>query len=223
MLAVIVQRRRADRLQLASSQRRLEDVGRVDRALRRARADQHVQLVNEQHAVARALDLLDHLLQPLLELAAVLRSRDQRTDVQRQQPLALQRLRHVARRNVLSQPFDHRRLAHARLADQHRIVLRPPRQNLNDPLNLLRSPDHRIQRPRPRSRGQVEAQLIDRRCPRRRARPRAAARACPGARRGWTTLRENSRRLRADSLQIDAQRLQHARRNALALADETQQ
>ena len=52
VLAVLVERRRADRLQLAARQRRLEDVRRVDRALGRARADERVQLVDEEHAVA---------------------------------------------------------------------------------------------------------------------------------------------------------------------------
>ena len=48
VLAVLVQRRRADGLQLAARQRRLEDVGGVDRAFGRARADERVQLVDEE-------------------------------------------------------------------------------------------------------------------------------------------------------------------------------
>ena len=52
VLAVLVERGRADALQLAARQRRLEDVGRVDRALGRAGADERVQLVDEQDAVA---------------------------------------------------------------------------------------------------------------------------------------------------------------------------
>ena len=71
VLAVLIQRGRADRLQLAPGQHRLQDRGRVDRALRRARADQRVQLVDEQDDVAAGPDLLEHLLQPLLEVTAV--------------------------------------------------------------------------------------------------------------------------------------------------------
>ena len=48
VLAVLVERGRADRLQLAAGERRLEDVGRVDRALGRAGADQRMQLVDEE-------------------------------------------------------------------------------------------------------------------------------------------------------------------------------
>src|SRR5260370_838342 len=51
VLAVLIQRRRADRLQLTAGQHRLEDRRRVDRALGGARSDQRVQLVDEQDDV----------------------------------------------------------------------------------------------------------------------------------------------------------------------------
>ena len=52
ILAVLLKRRRADDLQLAAAERRLEDVRRVDRALGRARADDRVQLVDEEDDAA---------------------------------------------------------------------------------------------------------------------------------------------------------------------------
>ena len=48
VLAVLVERRRADTAQLAAGEHRLEQVRRVDRALGRAGADDRVQLVDEQ-------------------------------------------------------------------------------------------------------------------------------------------------------------------------------
>jgi hypothetical protein len=48
VLAVLVERRRADRLQLAACERRLEDRRCVDRALGRAGADEVMELVDEQ-------------------------------------------------------------------------------------------------------------------------------------------------------------------------------
>src|SRR5437667_4043141 len=74
VLAVLVQRGGADRLDLAPRERRLEHVRRVDGAFGGAGADQRVQLVEEQDHVLRLADLLHHGLQPLLELAAVLRA-----------------------------------------------------------------------------------------------------------------------------------------------------
>ena len=47
VLAVLVERRRADAVQLPARQRRLEHVGRVDGALGAARTHQRVQLVDE--------------------------------------------------------------------------------------------------------------------------------------------------------------------------------
>jgi hypothetical protein len=43
------------------------------------------------------------------------------------------------------QPLRNRRLAHPRLADQHRIVLRPPRQHLHHPADLRIAPNHRVE------------------------------------------------------------------------------
>src|SRR5579872_3646997 len=81
VLAKFVERRSANRLQLTPRQGRLEDVGRVDRAFGGARADQRVELVNEQDAVAAVLDFLDDLLEALFELATVLGARYERPDV----------------------------------------------------------------------------------------------------------------------------------------------
>ena len=98
VLAVLVERGRADALELAAGERRLEDVRGVDRALGRAGPDERVQLVDEQDGVVGVAELLDDLLEALLELAAVLRAGDERADVERQDALVEQRLRHVARR-----------------------------------------------------------------------------------------------------------------------------
>ena len=54
VLAVLVERGRADAAQLAARERRLEHVGRVHRALGRAGADERVQLVDEQDDLALA-------------------------------------------------------------------------------------------------------------------------------------------------------------------------
>ena len=52
--AVLVERRRADRAQLAAREHRLQEVARRDRALRRAGADDRVQLVDEEDDLALA-------------------------------------------------------------------------------------------------------------------------------------------------------------------------
>jgi hypothetical protein len=124
MLAVFIERARTDTVQLAPRQRRLEQVGRVHRALGRARADHRVQFVDEQDDLAGGLlDFLEHGLEPLLELAAELGARDQRAHVERDQAAVLESLGHVAADDALGEALDNRGLAHARLANQHRVVL----------------------------------------------------------------------------------------------------
>ena len=123
MLAVLIQRGGPHAVQFAPRQRRLQQVGRIHRPVALAGSDQGVHLVDEQDD--RALgggDLVQHRLQPLLELAAILGPGDQGTHVQRQQLALLQRFRHVALDDALGQSLDHGGLADARFADQDRVV-----------------------------------------------------------------------------------------------------
>ena len=158
VLAVLVERRRADRAQLAAGEHRLEQVGGVDRALGGARADDRVQLVHEQDDLAAGvLDLLEDGLQALLELAAVLRAGEQRADVERDHAAVAQRLGDVAVDDALGEALDDRGLADAGLADQHRVVLRAAREDLDDAADLVVAADDRVElalarRPRVRSR-----------------------------------------------------------------------
>ena len=136
------------RLQLAAGERRLERVGDVEPALAAALAgaDDGVDLVDEQHhAVLLGRDLLEDLLDPLLELAAVLRAGHHGVDRQLDEALVAQRLRHLAGDDALGEALDDRGLADARLADQHRVVLLAPGQHLDRRLDLLRAADHRVE------------------------------------------------------------------------------
>ena len=71
--AVLVERGGADHPQLPPGEERLEHVAGVHRALGGARADHGVELVDEgDHLALGVGDLLEHGLEALLELAAVL-------------------------------------------------------------------------------------------------------------------------------------------------------
>src|SRR4051812_6904038 len=122
VLAVLVESGGANRLQLAAGERRLEDACRVDRALGGTGAYEVVKLVDEENDVAALGDLLHHLLQALLELSAVLRTGDQRRQVERVDLLVLEQLGHLAARDPLGEALDDGGLADARLADQHGVV-----------------------------------------------------------------------------------------------------
>ena len=97
MLAIFVERRRADAMQLAARQRRLQEIGRIHRPLGLAGADQRVHLVDEQDDGAlRRGDLVEDGLQPLLEFAAIFGAGDERPHVEGEQLLVLEQFRHVA-------------------------------------------------------------------------------------------------------------------------------
>ena len=163
VLAVLVERRGPDRTQLAAREHRLQHVGGVDGALGRAGANDRVQLVDEDDQLALGGgDLLQHGLQPLLELTAVLRACEQGADVERPNTLALQPLGNVAGDDPLREALDDRGLADARVADQHRVVLRAPRQHLNDAPDLLVPADNGVELAGLGERGQVAAELLQR-------------------------------------------------------------
>ena len=163
VLAVLVERRGADDPELAPSQRRLEHVARVDRAFGGAGAHDGVQLVDEGDVLPFTVgQLLDHRLQPLLELAAELGAGEQLGDVERHQLAVAQRRGHVAVHDPLGQSLDDGGLADTGLADQHRVVLGPPRQYLHHPAHFFIAPDHGIELPPAREVGEVAGVPLER-------------------------------------------------------------
>src|SRR5262249_33296754 len=137
VLAVLVQRRGADALDLAAGQGRLEDVGGVDGALGAAGADEGVQLVDEQDGVLGPADLVHDRLDALLELAAVLGAGDHHRQVEHDDALVAEQLRDVAVHDELGQALDDGGLADAGLAEQYGVVLGTARQHLNDALDFV--------------------------------------------------------------------------------------
>ena len=161
VLAVLVERGGAHGLQLATGEGRLEDRRGVNGALGGTRTHEIVDLVDEQDDVAALADLLHHLLEALLELTAVLRARDQGGQIERVDLLAAQQLGHLTRRDALGQALHHGGLAHAGLADEHRVVLGAAGQDLHDPLDLLLATDHRVELAVLRHLGEVAAELVE--------------------------------------------------------------
>ncbi len=224
VLAVLVERGGADGLQLTAGQHRLEDRGGVDGALGRARTDEGVQLVDEQDDVAAGLDLLEHLLEALLEVAAVAAAGHQGAEVERVELLVVQRLGHVVGRDRLGQALDDGGLADAGLADEHRVVLGAARQDLHDALGLAGAPDHGVELLVARELGEVSAELVEHQRPRRGLLARstgggAGLLLAAGAR----VARQQLDDLLAHAAEIGAELDEHLRGDALALADQAEQ
>src|SRR5439155_27120372 len=105
VLAIFVEGRRADRLQLTTGEHRLEDRRRVDRALGSTRTDERVDLVDEQDDVAAGAELLQDLLQPLFEVTAITTAGHQSTEVEGVELLVLEVLRHLGLDDGLRESF----------------------------------------------------------------------------------------------------------------------
>ena len=223
VLAVLVERGGADGLQLATGQHRLQDRRGVDRALGGTRADERVQLVDEQDDVAAGADLLEHLLQALLEVTAVAGAGHQRAEVERVELLVLQRLGHLTVHDGLGQALDDGGLADAGLADQHRVVLGAPGQHLHDPLDFLLAADDRVELALQGGGGQVAAELVEHQ--RRRRGARLAAAASGAGFGGLLALVAGQQldHLLAHPGEVGAQLDQHLGGDALALADQAEQ
>ena len=92
-----------------------------------------MRFIDEQNdGLGRGLDFVDHLTQPVLELAFHARAGLQQADIQRAQRHVLQDRRNVAINDAPREPFHDGGLADAGLAGQDRIVLPPAHQDVDN-------------------------------------------------------------------------------------------
>src|SRR5258706_3333288 len=135
-LAIFTRRGGADALNFAARQSRLQDVGCVERTLRRSRAYQRVQLINKDDGILRLHQFLHDGLEALFKLAAIFRARDNQRKIERQDSFVGQERRNFAISNTLSQALYDCGLADPKLADQHGIVLRAAAEDLNHAIDF---------------------------------------------------------------------------------------
>ena len=146
VLAVLVERGRADHAQLAAGQHRLEHVAGVHRALGRARADDGVQLVDEGDDLAVGVgDLLEHRLEALLELAAVLGAGDHRARSSEMRRLFFRLSGTSPSTMRRARPSTMAVLPTPGLADEHGVVLGAPGEHLDDAADLVVAADDRVE------------------------------------------------------------------------------
>ena len=219
VLAVLIQRGGADGLQLAAGQHRLQDRGRVDGALGGTRPDEGVDLVDEQDDVATGADLLEHLLQPLFEVAAY---RDPATRAPRSSVYSCLSLM-VSGTSPLTifwaRPSTTAVLPTPGAPDQHRVVLGPAGQHLHDALDFLLPADHRVELALARALGQVAAELVKHQGGGRRGLGRRARR---GGLLALVSVQQLDDLL-AHAVQVGAELDQHLGGDTVALTDQAEQ
>jgi hypothetical protein len=101
-------------------------------------------LVDEQDGIGLVLERLEHALQTLLEVAAVLGAGQQRAHVQRIDIGLGQDLGHLLLDDAPGQALGNRSLADTGFAHQQRIVLAPAAQDLDHALDFVFATDQRI-------------------------------------------------------------------------------
>src|SRR5439155_852438 len=139
---------------------------RIYRGERGPGAHHRVRLVHEENEVRPLLQLADHVLDPILEHAAQHRAGHHRVHLQVHHLAVAQPHRHRFRLELdpARQPFGDRRLADARLADQHhRIGALPMAEDLQHLLNLLVPSEDRRQLVLPRKQVQVRREMLQER------------------------------------------------------------
>ena len=148
----------AHALELSPGERGLHHVAGVYGSLCSARADDGMYLVDEQDYLAlRLLDLVDHRLQPFLELSAKLGAGHHRTHLEGQDAPPLELFRDVSGDNALGQSLGDGGLADTCAADKHRVVLRAADQRLHGTGDLRVAAYDRVQLSIAGQLGQVDA------------------------------------------------------------------
>src|SRR5699024_6959106 len=153
-----------DHPQLTAGEHRLEHIAGIHRGVASGSgADDRVELIDERDDLAiGVLDLLEHGLEPFLELAAVLRPGDHGRQVEADERLVPQGFGHVSGDDPLGEAFDDGGLADAGITDEDRVVLRSAGEHLHDAAHLLVTADHRVELALACGGGEVDAELLER-------------------------------------------------------------
>ena len=163
VLAVLVERGGAHAVQLAAGERRLEHVAGIHRPVGLAGTDHRVQLIDEEDDLPFLLgEFVEDAFHALLEVAPIFRSGNERAHVEGQDALAAQSFRHLAIDDAKRQALDDGGLADAGLADQHRVVLGAPLQDLDSAPDLVITTDDGVEFARFGTGGQVDGVLVQR-------------------------------------------------------------
>ena len=95
--------------------------------------------------IGRLVSACDDGLEAFLEVAAESRAGEERARVEREDLGALEQIRDVVLEQPRGEPLGERRLPDAGIADEHRVVLAAPAENLHGALELGAAPDQRVE------------------------------------------------------------------------------
>ena len=123
-----------------------------------------MQFIDEENDILGPADLGHHSLDSLFKLAAVLGSGNHHRQVEDYNSPSPENFGDTAADNVLRKTFDNRSFSDARLAKKDGIVLGSTAQDLDHALDLIMTPDNRVQLALSCQLGQIPAKGIEGRC-----------------------------------------------------------
>src|SRR5215472_6914635 len=172
--------RGGDGTEFATRQRRFKQVRRIVLPRLPTRPDHGVSLVYKEDDWNRGcLDLGDHVLQAILELALDPGPSLEQAEIQRANLHSLQGWWNISRGNPSSETLDHSRLSYSRFTGENRVVLAAARENVDNLANFEIASQHRINLPRLGRRRKIDSELVES-CLRGRRRGRRRFLPSPG-------------------------------------------
>ena len=132
-------------LQFASRESRFHDVGGIDSSFSGTGSHNGVNFIDKQDVIGILRNLVQNVLKAFLKFTSVFGPRQHTRHIERDHPLGAQMGRHVPLGDHVGEPLDYCSLAYAWFANQTRVILGATGQDLNEPLHLAFTSDHRIQ------------------------------------------------------------------------------
>ena len=146
ILPVFIEGSGANAAQLPPGQHGFQDIARIHGPLGGTCPHYRVHLVDEEKDLPVGLgNFIQHAFEPFLEFPTELGACHQSTHIQGIEGLVLQGFRHVPCHNAAGQPLHNGGLAHARLTDEHRVVLGAAGEDFDGPPDFLITPNHWVQ------------------------------------------------------------------------------
>ena len=160
--AILIKRSGANGAQLATTERRLEQLPGAWASRVGAGADDGVDLINEQNdpAVGGA-HFANDCFESLFKLALKLCTGEQLSNIKSDDLDVLHLFGAIAVDNSLREPFHYCGLTNAGFANKHRVIFGAAAQHLHAAANFLIASDHRIQLAGAGALGQVDAVFLE--------------------------------------------------------------
>ena len=163
IFSILVQRRCADAVQFAPRQGWFQHIARIHGPFGLAGTDHRMQFIDEENDLAFLFgEVIQDCFEPFLEFTTEFCAGDQRAHIQRENALVAQALRNFVVDDSLGQALHYGRLANARFAYQHGIVLCPALQYLDSSPDFVIATDDGVELALLCAFGQVDCVFLER-------------------------------------------------------------